>query len=180
MMARSWQGRHDPTKYRGHGREPIRSGKTPALRPRTLLSAIVAALVAQPAVACVGVPGPGLVRLTVLATGVRDARGEIAVTVYPDVKRRFLAKGGKLSRARVPAVAGTTEACFWLAPGSYPVAVYHDANGDRDFNRTLFYPKEGFGFSNDAPTTFGLPAFDKVRAPVGPGATTLRIRMRYP
>ncbi|MES2754206.1 MAG: DUF2141 domain-containing protein [Pseudomonadota bacterium] len=130
--------------------------------------------------ACAGTEAPGLIRVTVETSAVAHARGEIVVTVFPDQKRRFLSKGGKLARVRTAAVAGVTSACFWLAPGTYPFAVYHDANGDRNFNRTLFLPKEGFGFSNDAPATFGLPAFEKVRTTVGPGPTTVRIRMRYP
>ena len=141
-------------------------------------------LLATPAAAatapCGGVQTPATVRVTVDVRDVRDARGEVAFTVYPDLKRRFLAKGGKLARVRVPAVAGTTSACFWLAPGYYPIVVYHDANADHDFNRTLFVPREGYGLSNDAPTALGMPSFDKVRVQIGPGPTTIAIRMRYP
>lgn len=139
-------------------------------------------LIAVPATAapCPAAVAPGLVRVTVEATGVRNAAGEVAFTVYPDVKERFLAKRAKLARVRTPAIAGTTSACFVLAPGYYPFVVYHDANGDRDFNRTLFAPREGYGFSNDAPAVLALPAFEKVRIKVGPGSTTVRIRMRYP
>lgn len=129
--------------------------------------------------ACQGVPGAGKVRLTVAATSLRNAKGEVAVTVYPDDRKRFLAKGGKLLRARIPATAPTTEACFWLAPGHYAVATYHDENGDRDFNRTLFAIKEGFGFSNDAPTTFGIPSFEKVRFALGAQGGTVRVKTRY-
>ncbi len=58
---------------------------------------LLTGLVAMPALAapCGGTQGEGFVRVTIEATGVRDARGEVAVTVYPDIKRRFLAKGGK-------------------------------------------------------------------------------------
>lgn len=129
---------------------------------------------------CAGEAGEGRIRVTVEATGVRDARGEVAFTVYPDQRARFLKRGTKLARVRTPAQAGVTSACFWLAPGAYPFAVYHDANGDRNFNRTLFVPKEGYGFSNDAPATFGLPSFDKVRITVAGSNATVRIRMRYP
>ena len=129
--------------------------------------------------ACEGVHAPGTVRLNVAATGVRNAAGEVAITVYPDNKSRFLSKGGKLLRARVPSVAGTTVACFWLKPAYYAIADYHDENGDHDFNRTLFSIKEGFGFSNDAPTTLGLPSFAATRFAVGANGGTIRIRMRY-
>ena len=61
----------------------------------------------------------------------------------------------------MPAVIGTTRACFWLPPGGYPIAIYHDANGDHDFNRTLFVPREGYGVSNDVPVSFGRPSFEK-------------------
>jgi uncharacterized protein (DUF2141 family) len=128
--------------------------------------------------ACAGKPGPN--RLTVQISGVQPVRGEVAVTVYPDDARRFLARRGKLYRERVKAQAPVTSACFHLDPGVYAIAVYHDVNADRDFNRTAIgMPAEGFGFSNDAPTRFGLPSFDSVRFRVRPGQTSVAIRMRY-
>jgi len=138
---------------------------------------------ASPSVAaaqtCAGVAGGGAVKLTVQATGVHNASGEVAFTVYPDDRKRFLAKGGKLARARVPAHGGTTSACFWLKPGGYAIAQYHDENGDHDFNRTLWMPKEGFGFSNDAPTSVGLPSFAATRFVLPAGGATVRMQMRY-
>ena len=146
---------------------------------RYLFAAVLLAPTPALAQACAGSPGGGAVKLTAQATAVRSARGEVAFTVYPDDKRRFLAKGGKLLRVRAPARAGTTSACFWLRPGHYAVATYHDENGDRDFNRTLWMPKEGFGFSNDAPTSTGLPAFARARFAVPSGGTTIRMLTRY-
>ncbi len=120
-------------------------------------------------------------RLQVDVAGVRNARGQVAVTVYPDVRRRFLAPGGRIARSRVPAAAGVTSACLAVpGPGWYAVAVYHDENGDRDFNRTrIGLPAEGFAFSNDAPTITGLPAFSAVRFRAGAGVHRLPVRMRY-
>jgi uncharacterized protein (DUF2141 family) len=148
---------------------------------RSLLLAAAGLLAASPALAqgCEGTAGAGMVRLTVEATGLRNAAGEVAFTLYPDVKSRFLAKGGKLLRARVPARAPTTAACFWVRPGFYAIAQYHDENGDHDFNHTLWLPKEGFGFSNDAPTSIGLPSFASARFAVPGGGTTVRMAMRY-
>jgi uncharacterized protein (DUF2141 family) len=147
-----------------------------------LLGGIAAALGAQPAFAagtCGGTPGAGKVKLTTVAEDVRNAKGEVAFTVYPDDRKRFLAGGGKLARVRTAAASPTTTACFWVKPGSYAVAIYHDENGDHDFNRTLFKVKEGFGFSNDAPTTLGLPSLSDTRFTVPAGGTTIRMRMRY-
>lgn len=134
---------------------------------------------AAAAQSCAGAAGPGKVRLSVTATEIRGARGEMVFTLYPDDSRRFLAKGGKLTRVRTATQAPATTACFWVTPGSYAVATYHDENGDHNFNRTLFAIKEGFGFSNDAPTTLGLPSLSRVRFPVGAGGSAIRIRTRY-
>jgi len=145
----------------------------------SLASAVSAASAdAQPR-GCEGPPGAGAVRLDVAATNLRNAKGEVAFTVYADDRKRFLAKGGKLARIRVPAAAPTTTACFRLPAGRYAIAIYHDENADHDFNRTLWMPKEGFGFSNDAPTTLGLPSLEKARFTLPAGGTTVRMRMRY-
>jgi len=138
-------------------------------------------LLPAPALAqgCVGTRGANSVRLETVATSLRNAKGEVAFTVYANDPKKFLAKGGKLLRARVPAVAPTTRACFFLPPGQYEVAIYHDENADHDFNRTLFIPKEGFGFSNDASTTLGLPKLKDARFTLPAGGTTVTMRMRY-
>ncbi len=144
-----------------------------------LAGALALAPSAVAAESCTGTPGGNAVKLIVQATGLRNGNGEVAFTVYADDKKRFLAKGGKLARVRVPAHAPVTTACFWLPAGKYAVAQYHDENGDRNFNRTLWAPKEGFGFSNDAPTSIGLPALDAARFILPAGGRTLSMAMRY-
>jgi len=128
---------------------------------------------------CAGKPGGP--RLDIEVVGIRAARGQVAITLYPDQARRFLAPGGKLLRVRETTTLPSTRACFHLPQaGFYAIAVYHDANGDFDFNRTLVgLPAEGFGFSNDVPTPTALPPFQAVRFKVAPTGGTLRIRMRY-
>lgn len=150
--------------------------KTPVFVLAGLAAALPAGARAQD---CVGPAAPGTTRLVVEAAGLRAAKGEVAFTVYPNDKRRFLARGGKLLRARVPARAPVTRACFNLPPGAYAVAQYHDENADHDFNRTLIAPKEGFGFSNDAPTSIGLPSLEAARFALPASGRTLRMAMRY-
>ena len=153
------------------------------MKGRTAAFAVAASLLAAgPALAdqgCAGVRAANSSKLTVHVTGVRPATGEVAITLYPDDKRRFLAKGGKLARQRVRA-AGAVRACFWVPQGSYAVAIYHDRDGDRDFDRTLVgLPAEGFGFSNDPETKTGLPPLSAVRFRVGAGERTMPIQMKY-
>lgn len=153
------------------------------MKGRTAAIAIAASLLAAgPALAdqgCAGLRAPSSSKLNVLIAGVRPPKGEVAITVYPDDRRRFLAKGGKLARQRVRAAA-SVRTCFWLPPGAYAVAIYHDQDGDRDFDRTLVgLPAEGFGFSNDPDTKTGLPSLAAVRFRLGAGERQIAIQMKY-
>lgn len=120
-------------------------------------------------------------KLFVQVGQLKSNQGEVAVTLYPPDSRRFMAPRGKLMRARIRATAPVTQVCFYLPrPDAYAVAVYHDTNANHDFDRTAVgLPSEGYGFSNDAPTKFGVPTFEAARFRASPGDTTLRIRMRY-
>lgn len=153
------------------------------MKGRTAAFALAAGLaLAAPALAddgCEGVHAAGASKLIVQVHGVHSAKGEVAITVYPDDRRRFLAKGGKVARVRVKA-ATTVRACLWLPAATYEVAVYHDVNGDRDFNRTIVgLPAEGFGFSNDPETKVGLPPISAARFRLMPGEGSVVIQMKY-
>ncbi|MBP2301136.1 DUF2141 domain-containing protein [Azospirillum picis] len=149
---------------------------------------------AQPAVASGADAGPVLtgeaapcgdsptqVRLHVEATNVRNDHGMITITVYGDNPAEFLAPGKKLARLRTPAHAGATAACLGVpARRSYAIALYHDENNDRDFNRNLLgFPVEGYGISNDAPAIAGIPSYESARFTATEGDNRLSIRLRY-
>ena len=129
---------------------------------------------------CTGPASP--VRFFVDVENVRSSHGLIAVTLYADDSRRFLARRGSLYVGRVPARAGTTRVCIHLpSTGIYGLAVYHDADANRSFNRNgIGLPAEGYGFSNDAPALFGLPSFRRVRLSVPRNNMTTSVRLRYP
>lgn len=197
------QGRRDDHGWRPagvFGPGPYKAnpagGKPPAARcpgvaaslPLLLLLATAGipphpAAAAPQAAACQAPDAPDGPRLRVAVSGARSASGNITVTLYGPRREDFLARGGRLARQRIPVAGGATatEACFALAaPGGYAVAVYHDENGDHDFNRNaLGLPVEGYGFSNDAPTAFGLPDLDRVRFTLPPGGTRIAVRLRY-
>jgi uncharacterized protein (DUF2141 family) len=137
------------------------------------------AAVASVGRACEGRPTG--TRLIVQVGRLRSNQGEVAVTVYPSDRRRFLAPHGKLLRVRAKADAPMTQACFYLPrPDAYAVAVYHDANANRDFDRNAVgLPVEGYAFSNDAPSKVGAPSFEAARFTAKSGDTVLRVKMRY-
>ena len=155
----------------------LRNPDRAALR---LLPLALAAVGAPAAAAdCTGTPSQ--TRLFVNVDNVRSSQGLIAVTLYTDDRRKFLAKRGSLYVGRVPARPGRTQVCIHVpAPGIYALAVYHDADADRGFDRTgLGLPDEGFGFSNNPPTFFGLPNFDRVRIRVPKTDLSTTVRLHY-
>src|SRR3546814_7928594 len=104
-------------------RRPPRSTRTVTLFPYTTLFRS---------------PSGAKTRLEISVSNVRAAKGDITITVYPDDKERFLARGGKLSRLRIKAEMPVTIACLSVpGPGTYAIAIYHDENGDRKFDRSM-------------------------------------------
>lgn len=162
----------------------------------TLLAGIIAglalaaagllALPAQaqpPAAAPAGCTGPtSAIWLNVKIDGVRNGKGLIAVTLYPDNSGKFLAKHGSIYVGRVAAQSGTVRTCIFVPkPGVYGVAVYHDENASQKFDRNgLGLPAEGYGFSNNPSTIGGLPSFRSVRLNVPKSGLTTQITMKYP
>ena len=133
-----------------------------------------------PPAGCDGKTPQSGVWLNVVAQGMRSSDGLLAVTVYEDNRSKFLAKGGSLFVTRVKAQKGTTRACVFLPKtGVYGIALYHDENGNRTFDRNPL-PQEGYGFSNDPSTIAGLPSFSSVRLRVPKTNLTTRINMKYP
>ena len=63
----------------------------------------------------------------------------------------------------------------------YAIAVYHDEDGNRSYNRSsLGMPREGFGFSNNPGTLFGVPSFRSVRINIPRTNMQTTVRLRYP
>jgi uncharacterized protein (DUF2141 family) len=149
------------------------------------LAIVPAALLATAAAAadepeCTGHQGP--LKLYVNVHGVRSDKGLIAVTLYADDSSKFLMHHGSLYVGRVPAKTPSTRVCIYLpAPGTYALAVYHDANSNRKYDRTAVgLPAEDYGFSNDPPVFLGMPSFKKVRIAVPRTDMSTTIKLRYP
>ncbi len=142
--------------------------------------AIAAPAAAAPPAGCTGPASPYW--LNVVAEGLRNSDGLLAVTLYADDSSKFLIKHGSLYVGRVDAHAGVTRACIFVPkPGVYALALYHDENANRSFDRTTVgFPAEGFGFSNNPATLAGLPAFKSVRIAVPKTGLTTRVSMKYP
>ncbi len=134
----------------------------------------------SPPPGCAGPPSSTWLSLTV--EGLRSNNGYVVMTVYVDDSRRFLVKHGSIEVGRVKVEPGITHGCVFLPhPGTFAIALYHDENSNEKFDRSgLGLPKEGWGFTNNPHTFFGLPSFNSVRMNVQKTGLATRIQMKYP
>lgn len=119
--------------------------------------------------------------LTVVVTGVRSSEGHIRLGFYYTEKdwkaeksnlQRVLPKSGLRN--------GTVSVTLTDVPaGVYAVACVDDENDSGLMDWGLLMPKEGFGFSNYYHKGISRPSFEKFRFTHGPGATTIRMPLRY-
>ena len=121
--------------------------------------------------------------IEVTVSGLRESKGQVAVTLYADDSSRFLVKRGSMYSGRVTAVAPVTKMCLYVPkPGVYALAVYHDANANQKFDRggLIGLPIEAYGFSNNPPTFVSLPSFRSVRLDIARSGMVTSIKLKYP
>jgi uncharacterized protein (DUF2141 family) len=112
--------------------------------------------------------------LVVVFSGLENDRGTAAIALMNSADH-FENDTAAFRSASPPVKDGTATATFRDLPyGRYAIKIYHDenANGKLDTN-FVGYPKEPFGFSNDAMGRFGPPSFDEASFEIA--APTLRI-----
>ncbi|HEX9703510.1 MAG TPA: DUF2141 domain-containing protein [Rhodospirillales bacterium] len=117
--------------------------------------------------------------LTVEVTGARSAAGAVHFGLY-DEARKFPTKHGRIDGFEMAIADGRAVGVFrGLRPGRYAVAVFHDENGNGEFDQGLFgLPLEDYGFSNDARVFFGPPGFDEAAVPVPAEGIRITIQLR--
>lgn len=102
--------------------------------------------------------------LVIAISGLETDRGVLVVALMESAED-FASDSHALRSDSVPVKGGKASVTFRDLPyGRYAVKVYHDenSNGKLDTN-FVGYPKEGFGFSNDAMGRFGPPSFEQAR-----------------
>jgi uncharacterized protein (DUF2141 family) len=116
--------------------------------------------------------------LVVRVTNVRNGHGLVHVDVCP--QNAFLKEDCPYA-ADVAARSGTTEVVVrGVPPGRYAVQAYHDENANHRVDRGLFgIPREGIGFSNDAPISFGPPTWARAEFEYRGGVQQINVTMRY-
>ncbi len=123
----------------------------------------------------------GGTRVTVTVTGLRNTNGVVMACMTQDVRRFPRCRDDAAShRASVTAGNAVTLVFDHVVPGTYAIALLHDENRNGRADRALsMIPREGFGFSRDAPVRMGPPDFEDASFAVGTAPVSQTIRMRY-
>ncbi len=121
-------------------------------------------------------PPLGSAVVQIHVTNVRAQVGRVHVDICREAE--FLKDCPVFGEAK--AVAGTTIVTVnGLLPGDYAAQIFYDENGNGKVDRALFgIPKEGVGFSNDAPIRLGPPRWSEAMFHVS-GDKTIAIKLRY-
>ena len=119
-------------------------------------------------------------QLTVTIEGVRNAKGDIRISVYtspaewPDHPARD-------HDQVLPAKAGRVVFTYDLPPGTYAVNGFHDEIGDGKFKTSLIgLPEEGYLFSNNVRPVLSAPSFQSASFKLPPEGTAISISVQYP
>jgi len=117
--------------------------------------------------------------LEVVITNIQIAKGFVRLGLYND-PAKFPKRSGTIGGGDV-AVKGHTATYVFrnLKPGSYAIAIYHDANANKRFDKTLGIPMEGFGFSNNARPRLSAPSFKRAAVTLKAPRTRITIRLLH-
>lgn len=155
-----------------------RQGHLGTVKRLALTSTFLAIAVTGSALASAG-PSP-VHDVSVTIGGLRSERGQILACLtadphtFPDCDRD--------PSARKATVAATGHVVIDFGPvpdGRYAISLFHDENGNGKLDKALMIPREGYGFSRDAPVRMGPPSFDKAAFAVAGQDARVTINVRY-
>ena len=140
----------------------------------------------------------GALALAALASGLAAApaqAGEVVITVTDLRSSKGVVRACMTTRAdifpkcindpnahrTVVAASPKLEIRFTgVKPGQYAIALLHDENNNGKADRAMgMMPKEGYGFSRDAPVNMAPPKFKDAVFTLGEGLSRFAIKMRY-
>ena len=125
---------------------------------------------------CSGAP----FEIRVKIVDVKESFGLVTVDLYRPDNEVFLKGPGRIVKARFAARSPSTEVCIHApSAGPYAIAVYHDRNANKRFDKKAFgLPAEPYGVSNDPPMRFGPPHVDEALFEVSDAGADVLIDLR--
>lgn len=120
-------------------------------------------------------------QITVTIDGFKNKNGQACVGLFASNKGFPSSKSDAIqSRCTTITTVPLVITFKNLSPGSYAVAVLHDANKDNTANRNGFgIPIEGFGFSKNPIIRTRPPQFNDAAVVVAGANTNINIKLQY-
>ena len=125
---------------------------------------------------------PAQTTVTVDVTGLRNTSGTVylCMTAMPKLFPEGCDRDPARRIAAIKAGEPGTLVLHDVLPGRYAIVLLHDENGNKKMDKKLFLPKEGFGFSRDAPVRMGPPSFNAAAFDVTAGKPLrMTMKVRY-
>jgi uncharacterized protein (DUF2141 family) len=119
--------------------------------------------------------------VVITVTDLRSTKGVVraCMTTRADVFPKCI-KDPNAYRVVVPAATKLEIRFTGVKPGNYAIALLHDENNNGKSDRAMgMMPKEGYGFSRDAPVNMAPPKFKDAVTAIGEGLVRITIKMRY-
>lgn len=143
---------------------------------RRPLSALIALLAAPLIIG--GIPIESGVVATV--TDLRSNKGQVLACMTARPQAFPGCDDDPAARTIIVPANSRVELNFGTVPkGRYAISIVHDENGNGKLDKRLLMPREGYGFSNDAPVRMGPPSFKNAAFDVSESHERLSIKMRY-
>ena len=124
--------------------------------------------------------GKNPLELRITVDNVKKTEGTIVADLHDDKKENFLVWDKVVLRIRATAQQGQTSFCMPLPkPGDYAVAVYHDKNANKKFDKNfLGIPKERFGMSTNPKFGTRTPKYENAVFTIGETSQDMNIILR--
>ncbi|RVQ67637.1 DUF2141 domain-containing protein [Croceicoccus ponticola] len=131
------------------------------------------------AVPLLGATPPVGADVTVMVSNMRSANGLVSACLAHEKAAFPDCSGPGGLDMTVPAGKAKAFTFRNVVPGRYAIALLHDENSNGKIDKALMIPREGFGFSRDAPVRMGPPPFSAAAFEVGEDDISQPIKMRY-
>ncbi len=124
--------------------------------------------------------GQGNLEIGVTISNIPKSKGVIVADLHDDVRENFLVWDKVVLRVRAHAHKGEISFCMPLTrPGDYAIAVYHDKNGNKEFDKNfLGIPKERFGMSSNPRFGTRSPKYEEAVITVPETGKKILIKLR--
>ena len=119
--------------------------------------------------------------LTIEVEGLKNKDGQICASLFDEKTSQGFPSKQALQSQCFKITETPQKLTFKdLKPGTYAVALFHDANNNGDLDTNSFRaPTEGFGFSRNPLVLTGPPKFDDSAVEVSKTNTDIKIKLQY-